>query len=130
MKVKDLDVLRPEPKLVKLGDREIDVSFIPCGITFDIDQIIQKLNKLDREKLQAGGDETRIALDLSIQLCSTFCSRKYPEMDKLWFEENVSTLQIEAFASEIQGALIRAYAGIPKDSAPKNPRASRKKSQP
>ena len=36
----DLDILRPEQKLVKLGGHEIDLSFIPCGITFEIDQIV------------------------------------------------------------------------------------------
>ena len=45
-KVIDLDILRPDSKLIKLGGKEIDVSFIPCGITFELDSIVQQLLKV------------------------------------------------------------------------------------
>jgi len=129
MKVEDLDVLRPEPRMVRLGGKDIDVSFIPCGITFDIDRIIQQLNGIDQKSIMDGGESTRKALDLSIDLCVTFCSHKYPEMDREWFDSNVDSIQIERFVNSVREALLRAYAGIPVDGTPKNPKAPRRKSQ-
>ena len=89
MKIEDLDVLRLEPKFIKLAGKDVDVSFIPCGITFEIDAIMQKLAVISESDLLKGGEETRRALGLSIDLCATFCSIKYPEMDRDWFSQNV-----------------------------------------
>ena len=33
----DLDILKPPKKIIKLGGVQIDVSFVPCGITWEID---------------------------------------------------------------------------------------------
>ena len=112
MNVIDLDVLRPDKKVIKLSGHEIDVSFIPCGITFDIDIITQEIVGLDRQKVQAGGDEAKKAFDLSVKLCVAFCSWEHPELDDKWFRGNVSPQQLGAMSSEIQDALTQAYAGI------------------
>jgi hypothetical protein len=128
MKIEDLDVLRPEPKYIRLGEREIDVSFIPCGITFEVDKIVQELYTMDKEKVADNGNGTKRALELSIKLCSLFCERKYPEMNEEWFNDNVSGDQLKHFADSIQEALMRAYNGIQSNS--KNPQMpKRKKSQ-
>jgi hypothetical protein len=112
MTVIDLDVLRPEKKVVKIGGQEIDVSFIPCGITFDIDSVMAEISGLDLEAAGAGGEETRKAFKLSIKLCSVFCSYKHPELDEEWFMSNASPQQLGALARAIQQALAQAYAGI------------------
>jgi len=127
MKIEDLDVLRPESKIVRLGGNDIDVSFIPCGITFDIDKIVQELNSIGQTEMASGGEGTRKALDLSIELCAVFCSHNYPEMDREWFDENVSPVQVEAFVGAVRDALIKAYSGIPVGGATKNRKAPRKK---
>ena len=49
MKVLDLDVLRPESNYVKIGGINVDVSFVPSAITWDIDQIIQELGKFSKD---------------------------------------------------------------------------------
>lgn len=115
--VLDLDVLRPPRRVVKLGGKEIDVSFIPVGITFDIDEINQEIAKLDIEKLQAGGEEVRKAFDLSVKLCVAFCQWKYPELDEVWFRQNVDAQQMRRLAEEIRDALTRAYKGIDSKNA-------------
>jgi len=112
MKVVDLDVLRPEKKVIKLSGEEIDVSFIPCGITFDVDAIMQEIAGLDQQAVQAGGAEARKAFDLSISLCVAFCSWQHPELDANWFRGNVSPQQLGAMSEAIQDALMQAYAGI------------------
>jgi hypothetical protein len=125
MKIEDLDVLRPEPKFIRLGEKEIDVSFIPCGITFEVDRIVQELYIMDKEKVSDNGEGTKRALELSIKLCSLFCERKYPEMNEEWFSDNVGGDQLKGFANAIQDALMRAYNGIQSNS--KNPQRPKRK---
>jgi len=112
MKVKDLDVLRPKPNYIKLADTEIDVSFIPCGITFEIDSIMQDLSTITVEAVKDNPESARRAFDLTIRLCAAFCSWKNPEMTKEWFMENVDARQVREFAEAIKEALERSYSGI------------------
>ena len=133
MKIEDLDILRPEPRFIHIGGKDIDVSFIPCGITFDVDNIVQELQEIDQVKLSGDPehnikpdkDTIKKAFDLSIDLCVAFCSWKYPELDKEWFLSETSPNQIQAFSTAIKDALVRAYAGV--ESDPKNHQAPRKK---
>jgi len=110
----DLDVLRPKSVIVKLKGNEIDVSFIPTGITFEVDEIVQKLIPYTAEAIAADktGKETREAFDLSIELCSVFCSHKYPEMDDAWFRDDTSPQQIEALATVISDTLLSSYEAM------------------
>ena len=112
MLVKDLDVLRPEKKIVKIAGKEIDVSFLPCGLTFDVDEIVQEIYRIDRAEVEKGGPAIRDAFMLSIRLCAAFCRFHYPELDEEWFLHNFSPAQVKALAESIQQALIDAYAGI------------------
>lgn len=111
-KVIDLDILRPEPQSIKIGGKEIDVSFIPCGITFDLDAIVQQLVKLDKKKIESDPVEMRRAFDLGVRLCAVFCQHKYPEMDEGWFLENASSIQVNGFTNAIQKALFDSYSGV------------------
>jgi hypothetical protein len=108
----DLDILRPDSRIIKIGGREIDVSFIPCGITFDLDAIVQQLVQLDEKKIRKDPKEMRRAFDLGIKLCAVFCQHKYPDMDEKWFLDNASAEQVNSFTTEIQSALMECYAGV------------------
>ena len=112
MKVIDLDILRPEPDIVKIGGREIDVSFVPCGITFELDEIVRQLVKVDGKKLKDDKAEQLKAFDLGIRLCAVFCQHNHPEMGEQWFRSNASSQQITAFAQAIQAALGKSYEGV------------------
>ena len=105
----DLDVLRPQQVVVELAGKQIDVSYIPVGITFDVDAIVQKMVGYTEEMVQAGGDAAREALDLSIRLCSVFCSVKYSELDEEWFRTNVSSGQLQRLAQVISETLMSSY---------------------
>jgi len=107
----DLDILRPAKKSVKLNGKTIDVSFIPTGITFDIDEIIKEMGKMDMEKVQTGGPEAKKAFDLSVELCACFCSCQYPEMNKSWLLNNTDVVQISKLVDKIKKLLTLAYAG-------------------
>ena len=111
--VLDLDVLRPAKRIVKLGGHEIDVSFVPVALTFDLDEIEQERVKLDLTKIQNGDrKEIKKAFDLSVKLCVAFCQWKHPEMDEQWFRQNVDVQQMSQLGEEIRQALTRAYKGI------------------
>jgi len=113
MEVFDLDILKPKSRKVKLAGKEIDVSFIPCGITFQIDQVSRDLANIDQEKIAINDDtEIKKAFDLAIKLCCIFCTVKYPDMDEKWFKENVNAAQVQLFASHIKQALIESYKGV------------------
>ncbi len=111
-KIIDLDLLRPKKHLVKLAGHEIDVSFIPLGITFEIDSLSRQLLAISPDKRGAGGEETKKAFDLTIKMCSTFASLKHPEMDENWFRENADARQLGVFASAIRTALEESYKGV------------------
>lgn len=127
MNVEDLDILRPEPRYLKLGNKEIDVSFIPCGITFDIDTILNELGVMTQEQIKTDPEKSRRAFELSIKLCATFCKHNYPEMDEEWFYKNTDAFQVKAFAEAIKDALVRAYSGI--EGYQKNQTAPKKKNK-
>lgn len=112
MKVTDLDTLRPEAKFIKLAGYEIDVSFVPCGIVFDLDPIIEELQTITEVEIKTIPEKAKKAFELAIKLCSVFCSHKYPNLTPEWFYENTDSMQVEAFASSIKDALNRAYNGI------------------
>lgn len=115
-KVIDLDILRPEPKIIKIGGKEIDVSFVPCGITFDLDEVVKDLMALDHDKVKSDPDEMKRAFNLGIKLCAVFCKHKYPELDETWFLENTSPEQVNAFSGAIQASLMAVYSGIARHS--------------
>jgi hypothetical protein len=110
----DLDILRPKKVCVTLAGKIINVSFIPVGITFEMDQLVRDLMKIDQEKMNAnvGGQETKIALDLTIKMCALFASVEHPEMDENWFRINTDPEQIGKMAALIKDALLRSYKGV------------------
>lgn len=107
----DLDILRPEKRIIKLGGEEIDVSYIPCAITFEIDEIISELAKLDMNEIEKNGDETRKAFDISLRLCATFCEWQQPKFTKKWLADNCDVRQINVFAQTLKTLLSEAYKG-------------------
>jgi hypothetical protein len=125
----DLNVLRPKSVVVELGENknQIDVSFIPVGITFDVDEIVQKLIPYTPEAIEAdnSGKKTREAFDLSIELCVVFCSFKHPDMDKDWFLNETSPQQIEALATIISDTLLASYEDM--EGYQKNLKATKEK---
>ncbi len=108
----DLDILRPDKTIIKLNGKEIDVSFIPLGITFEVDDIVNELGKFTKKELQTNRVKIKEALSITVRLCATFASYKYPEMDEKWFTDNCDSDQINRFATAIKGALERSYKGI------------------
>ena len=112
MKVIDLDILRPEPQFVKIGGREIDISFIPCGIHFDVSAVIQELMALDQVKLSSDIVEMKNAFGLSVKLCAIFCQHLHKDMTEEWFYDNATTNQINDFVNALAGSLLATNKGI------------------
>jgi hypothetical protein len=108
----DLDVLRPEPVVVKLAGREIDLSFIPCGVTFELDELMQQLVKVDMELVEKDVKASEAAFKLSVSVCATFCKVQFPDMDQEWFLQHTSPAQILRLAQVIRDTLNRSLEAV------------------
>ena len=112
----DLDVLRPPETLVKIGNKEINVGFVPSGITWEVDEIKNKLISLNQKDLQKGGEAAKKGYNLAMQLCSVYCTVKHPEMTVEWFKANTDAQQVGKMAEVIIEALNKAYEDADKYS--------------
>lgn len=112
--VKDLDILRPKANIIKLGDEEIDISYVPTGITFEVDELLEKINEKasNQEELLNNRDLIKEVYDLSIDLCVLFCSRKHSKLNKDWFLDETNPVMVRAFVDSIKVALNNSYEGV------------------
>ena len=108
----DLDILRPPKKIIRLNKKDIDVSFIPSGVTFDLDSVVNRMSKLDMKKVAEGGDEAKKAFELGLELCSVFCITNHPDMTTEWFKKNVDPTQIKLMADSIKESLAKIYSDM------------------
>ena len=108
----DLDIIRPKSRKVKLAGKVIDISFIPCGVTFEIDNIVRQLVELDPMKLNTDPKVAKKGFDLTVELCSIFTSIKNPEFTKEWFMKECNVEQMGIIAKMIQEALAESYKGV------------------
>ncbi len=83
--IHDLDILRPPSEYVKLGGKEIDISYVPSGVAIDMIILHEKLDKSKSEKEQFG---------IAAEICSKLTSMQHKEMTKEWLlkETNVDQL--------------------------------------
>lgn len=111
-KIHDLDILRPEPEYVVLAGKEIDISFIPSGVAFEIMGLWQELEELSgtTEKLdevRLGGEAAKKSFDLTAEICSRITQAQHKEMNKEWLLKNVDIRQLNAFVEYVKDALFR-----------------------
>lgn len=100
---RDLDLLRPPKKIIRIGGHDIDISFIPCGIAFEVEELSKKILKLDSKALSDGDEkEQKKAFMLAVELCAVYCKRKYPELTVDWFLDNATVEQVMDFSSAIR----------------------------
>jgi hypothetical protein len=114
--IKDLDILRPEPSIVILGKEEVDLSFIPNGITFEVDSLLRQINDVAGNVAELINDEDKQkkAFDLSIDLCVLFCSRKHPRLNKEFFLNECVAIQVRVIVDSIRVALNESYKAVEK----------------
>lgn len=108
----DLDILRPDKKFVKLGGETIDVSFIPVGIVFEVEEITRELSKVRDKDIKKGREETRRAFDLTVKLVSTYTAFSNPAMTDEWVRRNCDASQIKLFAEAVKESLFNDYKGV------------------
>jgi hypothetical protein len=114
--IRDLDVLRPERHLMRLAGHEIDVSFVPAGITFDVQSVVLKMSELDQKKLaKADNDELAKAFALGVELCAVFVARDHPDLTLEWFLKETNVEQVSALSDGIRKAYTHAYDGVDSD---------------
>ena len=124
--VLNLDKLRPEPKTIILGGKEIDLSFLPCGIVFDVNDAIEELAKVGdsttTKKLLEGGEATKKAFDLTIKMCAVVTQAQHKEFTYEYLRDKVSVTQLAQLADAIKDLLANELEALPGDD-PKNAEA-------
>jgi len=121
--IKNLDLLKPEAHSIKLLGKDIDLSFMPCGIVFDINDVVNELAVLTTDKtdeLAEGGRIARKAFELTVKLCAIVTESQYPELTAEYLQNHMSIRQLESFAGEIRGLLDRELAAVGGDAEGKN----------
>jgi len=113
----DLDVLRPTPEYVRLGGKDIDISFVPAGVAIDIMAMQQELVELTgtpdkMKKIDAGGDAARRSFEIAAELCAAITKAQHEEMDKDWLLKNTDVLQIKALMEHVTKAVFRSLEGV------------------
>jgi len=122
--VVDLDILRPPPKKVVLAGKEIDVSFVPCAITWEVDRLVKQVYEISEtelgnaadaaeaiKELANNGDATARLFDVTIELCATFCANQHPAMTVDWFKTKTDPAQVNKLSEIIIETLQRSFAG-------------------
>ena len=126
MKIHDLDVLRPEPEIVKLAGKEIDISYIPSGVALDIMSLRQELEDLTNtqdkvDKIEEGGEEAQKSFDIAADICSKITSAQHEEMTKEWLLVNTDIIQLRALIDFVTNAVFKSLG----DADQKNPIADK-----
>ena len=113
----DLDTLRPKPRLIKLDGKKINLSFMPSGILFDINEKLQQMARYliteeSRKAVEKGGGPAKELFEISLEVCATFCEIQHEEMTYEWFRANVSWQQLEVLAKEIRECMDREFTNL------------------
>jgi hypothetical protein len=124
--IHDLDVLRPKPEFVKLGGKEIDISFIPSGVALEIMSLRSTLESLTdtAEKvaeIEAGGDAALKSFEITAEICAKITETQHKEMTKEWLLKNTDVLQLKALIEYITQAMLSSLEAGGVDI--KNPQA-------
>lgn len=118
----DLDVLRPKPEYIKLGGRNIDISFIPSGVALEIMTMQEKLRKLTdtpekMSKIKGGGREAFDSFEISADLCAKITSCQYQEMTKEWLLKNTSVRQLRKLMDFVADAVYKSLRGMEEEDS-------------
>ena len=106
MIIHDIDILRTPPAFVKLGGKEIDISFIPSGIAIDIIQLKEKLDISNK----AGNDKE--SFGYAADLCAAITSIQHEEMTKDWLMKKTSMDQLYALMTYILSSVSKSIETV------------------
>ena len=109
--IHDLDVLRPPPEYVRLAGKDIDISFVPSGVSVDISNVLRRLQELDidTENLDETAEE---GVEIMAELCALITIKQYPEMNRDWLLAHTSATQLRKLLEHITDAMNRSIANI------------------
>ena len=111
MEVVDLDILRPAPRMIKLGGHKIDLSFVPCGITFDIDKISRRLVEIGPRYLPLLGKIELVSVDM---LYCELVRRTHKVSNKLPHVSEIGLHSERAVSADLQVA-VHEISELPHD---------------
>jgi len=111
--VYDFDIVKPKSCNVKIDGFLYDLSYIPVGITFDIEAVIKGMRDLDAPKLlDADNIEIKKGLNLSIKLVFTLLNYWNPEITEEYIIKKFTPGMIETLVHIIKQSLSTSMEGI------------------
>lgn len=122
--IQDLDILRPPPEYVRLGGKDIDISFVPAGVAIDIlglqDQMTELAGTEAKVERLVNNREASIRLfDLQAEYCAKLTSAQFPEMDKQWLLKHTTIRQLKILINRVTLAVTRSLAAVEDDEVKK-----------
>ena len=108
----DLDLLIPKKRKISLAGEEIDLSFIPFGLTLKVSDIMKKLAKVQvstKDTPETATEKTEQAAELSLEMCALLCSYKNPNITADWLKEHANTAQLHALIDRVTELVTEEY---------------------
>ena len=115
--IQDLDILRPPPEYVRLGGKDIDISFVPAGVAIDILSLQDQMTELAGtdeavERLTKDREASLRLFSLQAEYCAKLTSAQFPEMDKDWLLKHTSVRQLKILIARVTAAVTRSLAAV------------------
>lgn len=81
--VLNLEAFVPAERIVKLGGREFDVSFIPASVAFKVYENMESFSRMNNQGVKM--EDYRVILDI----LSMIFKRSHKDITSDWIDENV-----------------------------------------
>jgi translation initiation factor 2 alpha subunit (eIF-2alpha) len=118
--IHNLDADIKEKEIVKLAGEEIDISFIPCGVSIPLlskyDKWVSESKKEGVEKIKNNVEIAQDNFKMQAEILSMFTSYTNPKLDYEWLLHNADLYQISSFMQ----LLIKSITSYIKKSQKKN----------
>ena len=97
--VTDLDILKPPPVIVRILGVDLNVGFVPFGVTMEVERLQQQLTALedgrDRGELIADPEYGRQAIKLQTEIALLIAQYQAPEITRERLEGECTLEQID-----------------------------------
>ena len=106
--IHDLDILRPPQEVVRLGGKDIDISFIPSGVAIDV------MSMQDQLADTTGNDDelSKQRFELVAELCAKITENQHEHMDKIWLLKNTDILQLKRLIELISSGITKSLENV------------------
>jgi hypothetical protein len=111
MPVLDLDILKPDEKIIKLGGKEFDITFVPYDIALSVVDAAPALKKLEDKQLPTK-EEYNSIFNIILEIFQS-CDE---DIDKKWLRKQINWERFQ----ELMPVIFQAIFGVSKKNETAN----------